>query len=183
MPTDILKDLLEAVKLTPKHLIAISLVLAFLLFGPVDKLQWFGVADVAKDYRQWLGIGFLACNALLAVSVGQWAFVLGRNTIRKRQFKRDMLERLGRLTEDEKQILRFYIAEQTRGNTLRYDDGVVQGLVGSRIIYRSSNMGNLVEGFPFNIHEIAWNALNNDHSLLNGTTDTYRTDKRKSWLG
>jgi len=181
MPTDILKHALDAIKLAPKYLIAIAAVLAFLLFGPAELLQQIGAVDVAKNYRPWLGIGLLACVALLAVTIIQALYSHVALFMRNRTIERHMRERLHRLTEDEKQILRFYIGKQTRTNTLRHTDGIVQGLANERIIYRASNMGNLVEGFAYNIQEFAWDVLNEDMSLLNGTTDTYRTDKGHNW--
>ncbi len=182
MNLDILKHIFDVLKLAPKYLVAISMVLGFLLFAPTEVMQWFGVADVAKDYRQWLGVGFLAITTLLVVSVVQGAYALVRNWIGKLRFKRKLRKRLARLTEDEKQILRFYIAKQSRSNTLRVTDGVVQALAGAGIIYRAATMGNMVEGFAYNINEIAWNVLNEDLALLDGTTDTYRTDKRTHWM-
>lgn len=182
MNLDIFKHIFEALKLAPKYLIAISVVLGFLLFAPAEFMQWFGVADVAKDYRQWFGLGFLAFTTLLVVSLAQGTYAVVRNWIGKLRFKRKLRKRLTRLTEDEKQILRFYVAKQTRSNTLRPTDGVVQGLAGARIIFRAATMGNLVEGFAYNINEIAWDVLNEDLTLLDGTTDTYRTDKRTSWM-
>lgn len=90
-----------------------------------------------------------------------------------------MSERLDSLTEDEKQILRFYIAEQTKSNVLRIDDGIVQGLVSTGIIYRAASVGNMLEGFSYNLSDFAWNYLSVYPHLLEGTTNTYRTDKRK----
>lgn len=181
MSLDFIKHIFEAIKLAPKHLIAISLVLGFLLFAPAEAAQWLGVANVAKDYRAWLGVGFLGSSALLLVSAAQWAYSIPRTWLDKRRFNRKLRERLGRLTEDEKQILRFYIAQQTRTNTLRATDGVVHALTAARIIYRASSLGSLVEGFAYNIGEAAWNVLNEEPGLLDGTTDTYRTDKRDDW--
>ncbi|MFZ2309620.1 MAG: superinfection exclusion B family protein [Rhodoferax sp.] len=177
MNTDFIKHLFDAIKMAPRYLVAIALVLAFLLFAPNEIAQRLGVADMAKDYRQWFGVAFLACVALLSVSVFQAGYGVVRTMVAKRRFKRQMRERLGRLTEDEKQILRFYIGRQTRSNTLRADDGVVQCLAQAHIIFRAASLGSLVEGFAYNINEIAWDVLNEEPDFLNGETDTYRTDK------
>lgn len=182
MSPEFFKHLFDALKLAPKYLIAIALVLGFLLFGGTQLTQWIGVADLAKDYRQWFAVGFLGCIALLVVSLGQWAYALARNLIGKRRRKAQLRERLSRLTEDEKQILRFYIGKQTRSNTLRHDDGVVQALASARIIYRASSIGSLVEGFAYNINEAAWDVLNKERHLLDGVTNIYRTDKRTHWM-
>jgi hypothetical protein len=90
-----------------------------------------------------------------------------------------IIDKLNSLTEDEKQILRYYIAKDTRTNVLRVDDGVVQGLVAAGIIYRSANVGNILEGFAHNITDLAWDYLYVHRDVLQGTTDLYRTDTRR----
>jgi hypothetical protein len=70
------------------------------------------------------------------------------------------------------------VAQQTKTNVLRYDDGVVQGLVAKGIIHQASSMGNVLEGFAYNIDDSVWAYLNENREVLAGTTNTYRTDKR-----
>lgn len=62
---------------------------------------------------------------------------------------------------------------------LKVDDGVVQRLVANRIIYRSASMGSLLEGFAHNITDAAWDYIHANPHILQGTTNTYRTDKRE----
>ena len=95
-----------------------------------------------------------------------------------KELKKTSLARLHRLTEDEKQILRFYFAKGTKANVLRFDDGVVQGLASAGIIYMSAPIGNMFEGFAYNISDFAWDYLHEHKELLAGTTNTSRTDKR-----
>ncbi len=73
----------------------------------------------------------------------------------------------------------FYVAENTRANTLSIEDGIVQELVAERIIYRSASVGNMLEGFAHNISDIAWDYLHVYPQLLEGSTNTHRTDKRR----
>ena len=88
-----------------------------------------------------------------------------------------MYAKLENLTEEEKQIMRYYLATKSRSNTLRIDDGVVNSLVANRIIYRGASVGNMLEGFAHNISDIAWEYLHSHPELLVGSTNTYRTDK------
>jgi hypothetical protein len=96
----------------------------------------------------------------------------------KRAVFNHITARLNRLTEDEKQILRYYFAKQTRANNLRVDDGTVQGLVADGIIYRSASLGTMYGGFAHNISDIAWDYLIMNPNLLEGETNFYRTDKK-----
>lgn len=177
----VLKQGLEVLKLAPRYLVALGLTLGILILAPDEYIQRLGVSDLAKDYRQVIGISFILCVALLLVSGASGLWYAGFNWVRQWQFKRKLSKRLSRLTEDEKQILRYYISQNTRSNRLRIDDGVVQGLAGSGVIFLSATMGNALEGFAHNINEIAWDMLHENPALLIGSTNTYRTDKRDYW--
>ena len=176
------KPLLEFLKLAPRYLVALCLVAAFLLFSPKNVLEYLAVHDFTENYRQRIGLFFIVSSALLDVSVAGMAGRRIRDWWNRRKFHLEIIKSLNLLTEDEKQILRFYIAKQTKTNTLRFDDGVVNGLVAKGIIYRAATVGNLLEGSAHNISEIAWDHLNIHPHLLDGTTNTYRTDKRINWF-
>jgi len=179
MFSEIAKSVLEFLKLAPRYLIALGIFAAFLLFSPESLLKHLGVFDFTQNNRPWLGIIFIASVALFGVSI--CADILNwikRWWWRRKEFQR-ITKRLHRLTEDEKQILRFYIAENTRANTLSIEDGIVQELVAERIIFRSASVGNMLEGFAHNISDIAWDYLHLYPQLLEGNTNTYRTDKRR----
>lgn len=181
MFAEIAKTFLEFLKLAPRYLIAIGVLAAILLFASEEFLKLIGVFELAQENRSALGLTLLVSASLFNISIGAYGVSIVKSWWRTRGFYQRVTDRLNCLTEDEKQILRFYIAKQTRANVLRYDDGVVQGLVSDGIIYRSASLGNMVEGFAHNIHDFAWDYLNEHPHLLGGTTNTYRTDKRESY--
>ncbi|WP_440216648.1 superinfection exclusion B family protein [Chromobacterium piscinae] len=175
------KTFLEFLKLAPRYLIALGVMAGFLLFANKEFLKLIGVFELAQNNRPMLGLTLVVTAALFVVSVmGDSIALVKQWWFRRRRYRR-IEERLQRLTEDEKQILRYYLAENTRANTLRIDDGVVQGLKASGIIHLSSSMGNALEGFAHNINEFAWDYLHVHPHLLEGTTNTYRTDKQESY--
>ena len=171
------KNLFELLKLTPRYTTPLVGITATLLFVPEEFLKLIGVFQLAQDYRKIIGIFFLASIVLLFSSI---LFILIDKIQEWRMLKSiqtKIKQRLHTLTEDEKQILRYYIGYKTRTNVLRYEDGIVQGLVSKHIIYRASSMGNVIDGFAFNITEFAWDYLHIYPHLLNGSTITARTDK------
>ena len=172
------KLLLDFVKLTPRYLIAIGLVAGLILFGSNNFRETLGLTKFAQDFRSLLGILFLSSIVLLLVAIGgggiRWIQIWWR---RRKGFQR-ITRRLQCLTEEEKQVLRYYISQNTRANSLRIDDGAVQELVTEGIIYRSTSLGSMVEGFGHNISDVAWDYLHLYPDLLLGHTNTYRTDKR-----
>jgi hypothetical protein len=169
--------LLQLLKLAPRYLIALGLMAGFMLFANEALLQRLGVLEFAQHNRAILGMALIVTSALFLVGLAAdiWRWFKGWRA--RRKFRSQVRQRLHALTEDEKQILRFYIAKQTRANFLRIDDGVVRGLEAKGIIYRSSTMGDVFEGFAYNLSDTAWEYLNKHQSLLVGSTNTYRTDR------
>lgn len=179
MLSDLAKSALEFLKLAPRYLVAVSIVAGALLFFPISWLEKIGLQDFASEYRQWLGFAFLVSATLWVVGIALSAWNAITDRLFRRSVRQHVMRRLSSLTEDEKQILRYYIAKDTRANMLKVDDGVVQGLVADRIIYRSASIGHMVEGFAHNITDFAWDHLHANPKLLTGSTNFYRTDKRE----
>lgn len=158
---------------------AVALICGILLFSPEAFIQKIGVDTFASSNRQWLGLTFLVSGVLWGVYVAATCRSWIADGFSKRRLRRQIIQKLSSLTEGEKQILRYYYAEDTRANVLDIGDGVVQGLVANRIIYRSASVGSLVEGFAHNITDVAWEYIFTNPQVLEGTTNTYRTDKRQ----
>jgi len=181
MFAELVKSAIELLKLAPRYLIAVAIVSGSLLFLPDSCLQRIGLNTFAKANRQWLGLTLLASTVLWGVSAAAtcWDWVTGK--FFRRRVRNQIVRKLCSLTEDEKQILRYYFAKGTRANVLKVNDGVVHGLVANRIIYCSAPMGNILEGFAHNITDAAWDYIHANPGILRGTTNTYRTDKRDSY--
>lgn len=177
MLTDLIKPALDALKLQTRHVVALAAVAGFLLFANAGALEFFHLAALAQQHRAVIALVWLCAVALLVVDVGRVLWAKLHKLCARRQLKQRVTQRLQALTEDEKQILRFYVAHGTRSNTLRVDDGVVQGLVAAGIIHRASGLGNVLEGFAHNIGQIAWDELHKNPLLLNGETSLMRTDR------
>lgn len=181
MITEALKSLIEVLKLAPKYLAAVALISGALIFSPGSWLELLGLRELSTQYRPWLGLAFLISIGICIVAIVSWIIELVLGIFRQRRIRRFVVNKLHSLTEDEKQILRYYFAKGTRSNTLKVDDGVVQELVACRIIYRSAQLGNMLEGFSHNISDLAWDYVHSNPSILSGTTNTYRTDKRENY--
>jgi hypothetical protein len=177
MMNEIIKTAIEFLKLAPHYLTTVALISGALLFAPAPWLEHLGTTSLVTENRQWLGLAFITSTVLCLVAwtTSLWRWL--RKSAARRSRHKHTLRRLHELTEDEKQILRYFLAKNTRANTLRLDDGVVQGLVRAGIIYRSAAIGNLLEGFAHNISDVAWDYLHEHPELLLGATNTYRNDE------
>lgn len=153
-----LKHILEGIKLSPKYLLALSLVSGFLIFANSSLLAVFGLTNFVKDARFWIGIIFLLSIMLL---VSHTLFALGsliKSQIRKFLKIRKMHARLYSLTPEEKNILLEYMRNDTRTCYFEFSDGRITELIYYDILYRSSNVGNLTN-WPVNIQPWAWDFL------------------------
>ncbi|MCA3176625.1 MAG: superinfection exclusion B family protein [Burkholderiales bacterium] len=180
MLADAAKAIVEVLKLAPRYLAAVCLISGLMLFPPDEWISRIGLEGFAKDHRKWIGLTFLISSCVCLVSFVIWLGQLLRDGQRARSNRAYVVKKLNSLTEDEKQILRYYYAKNTRANTLRVDDGVVQELAASRVIYRSAQVGDMVEGFAHNITDFAWEYIHANPQVLVGSTNTYRTDKRSN---
>lgn len=177
--TEIAATVLEALKLAPRYLAPVAVVCGVLVLANQTALDALGLREFTENNRHWIGLAFLASTAVALVDgtkeVAGWV----RNRVATAKLKQKRIDRLNSLTEEEKQILRYYLAKQTRTNSLRIQDGIVQGLVAAGIIHQSASLGDLHSGFSYNISEFAWEFLNKNQTILEGVTTTCRTDKEE----
>ena len=160
----------DLLKLLPTYLLPMALVSGFLVFAPDDVLAVFGIQGFRADFRPWIGIVFLASAFVLLVRGGHDSFAWVKKKIVLRKSVEQMQKRMHDLTPAEKDILRKYVAEETRTQRLRVGDGVVQGLVQVGVLYRSTGVGETGPGgapvFDYNIEPWAWDYLRNHLELL-----------------
>ncbi|WP_018404019.1 superinfection exclusion B family protein [Marinobacter gelidimuriae] len=155
----------EWVKLPTKTLAALCIVFGIMVFSGDAALEKFGLKELVQEYRAYLGAGFLMTLALTLVNslAAAWKFIYP--WIAEAHWVRLGRKRLQRLNPTEKDILRYYIHNQTRSQSLPIQDGTVNGLQREKIIIRGSSLGSL-RGFDFIIQPWAWEYLNERPELL-----------------
>jgi len=176
-----MEQVAELLKLAPRYLAAVGLFSGILLFLPDRVLNRLGVADLTQNYRTWFGVAFLVAVSMLVIHwVIEFVNSYWQKSLREKSRKRTterIVKHLQSLTEEEKEILRFYIWQKTRTNMLHVNDGVVWGLVSRGIICQASPIGDLTNGFAHNITDFAWEYLHENPDLLEGATNYMRTDR------
>ncbi|ODS29996.1 MAG: hypothetical protein SCARUB_04901 [Candidatus Scalindua rubra] len=115
---------------------------------PIELLELLGITNLVENYRSYLGIGAILFPVYLISFIAyenssghlvQWIIIKRVN------------KRLRNLTEDEKDALRPYIDENKRTRKFRLSSGIGEGLVSKAILYRSSQLGEIGDVFPYNI--------------------------------
>jgi Super-infection exclusion protein B len=167
-------------ELAVKPLIAIAVASGFLLFIPASVVAQLGMSKFVMDYRSWLGLAFVvSCAYLLAYAVVDLVKRV-HDHFEVRAIRKAQSQYLRSLTPDERARLRPYIGEQRSSVVYQITDGVVGGLVGKGILFRSSNIGHGT-GFAFNIQPWARSELEKNPSLLEGASPTQ--NHPQSWMG
>ena len=156
---------LDWIKLPTKTLAALCIVFGVMIFSNDAALENFGLKAFVEEYRAYLGVGFLVTLTLIVVNslAAVWKFIYP--WIAQAYWVRLGRKRLQCLNPTEKDILRYYIQNQTRSQSLQIQDGTVNALQRDKIIIRGSSLGSLY-GFDFIIQPWAWEYLNEHPELL-----------------
>jgi hypothetical protein len=160
---------IEWIKLSPKLLFAACFATGLLLWANEDVLRTLGLQLFVCEYRSWIGVGFLVFFATLSAhgiaAVYDWL----KKLILRWRASRHRIKRLHHLTQEEKKILHYYIARQTRTQLLPVDSGVASGLQAERIIAQATTVGDWLDGIAYNIQPWAWDYLNKHPELVEPT--------------
>jgi hypothetical protein len=159
-----LKPLIDWLKQPPRVVAAAAALCAFLLFTPKIITDTFKVTKFRDQFEAYIGFFLLLCIALLCVHILAIVF----STVRKKWYnfrvKRIRIQKLCELTEEECDILRYYIKNQTKTQSLSISCGVTAGLEADKIIARSTTLGGTA--FDFNIQPWAWKYLNEHPKVI-----------------
>lgn len=125
-----------------RHCVAVWLLTAIVLFIPSQVLAPIGIAPLVSQYRQWIGLFFLLTTLILLSRGIRWVSVQYMKSRAARVKLHALRQRLHRLTPEEKAILRYYVARNTKTQRLSLMDGVVAGLERERVIFKASQAGH-----------------------------------------
>ena len=156
-------------------LIAIVSVLGIILFLPEEYAKTLAVDSFRNEYRVYLGPAFLLTLSFCAARIFNF-FMQG---YRKKQALKKRQEALHSLTPEEKGYLIPYIEGQQNTVNVGMDDGVMAGLRSKGITYLAANMGNLLNGFAFNLQPWAREYLEKKPHLLDGYAGRPMTPRQK----
>ncbi|MCI5141055.1 MAG: hypothetical protein D3909_04865 [Candidatus Electrothrix sp. ATG1] len=169
-------------KIPAGFLLALSVVLALLLFLPIEIAETLAVKEFRDSYRKFLGPSFLVVVSFFITKA-----LLSVNNIRRIKVnKSKRLLQLHSLTAEEKGYLAQFMKCGDNTIHVAMGDGVAGGLEAKGIIYRSSNSFNILEGLPYNLQPWAQDYLCKRLSLLDGAVGAPQTNMerifgRKTW--
>lgn len=171
--TDALKAVLSTIQqFSPGTLLGICIASGTTLFSSDKFITIIGLENIRNEYKSHFGIAFLLSTSIL---LSYAIFGLTKKVYNKyieyrgrREAENVIYKHLKELTAEEKGYLVPYVLDGKNTQTFVMDDGVAGGLVAKGIIYRSSNAGDLIKGFPYNIQPIAKDYLFENKHFLEG---------------
>ena len=167
---EFLSRITDWIKLAPRYLFAVFLFCCFLLFLPDTVLQKIGIDDLRNRFLPWIGGMFLMLLFTHGLATA-WHWLHYR--IKQRNSLKHRLQRLQNLTPKEDEILCWFIINKTRTQNLRYDSGVVTGLISANVLHYASNRATSSWNpadvrIDVNIQPWAWEYLNKHPEILKG---------------
>ncbi|MDB9952014.1 superinfection exclusion B family protein [Porticoccaceae bacterium] len=162
-------------KIPAAFLVAIVSVLGLILFLPEEYAKTLAVDGFRIEYRVFLGPALLLTVSFCAARV----FNFFIQVYRQKQALKRLQEALHSLTPEEKGYLIPYIEGKQNTVNVGMDDGVMAGLRSKGIIYLAANMGDLLNGFAFNLQPWARDYLEKNPHLLDGYAGGPMTPRQK----
>lgn len=162
-------------KIPAAFLVAIVSVLGLILFLPDETAKTLAVDEFRENYRVFIGPAFLLTVSFLIARL----FMLLKQGHVERQNLKAKQKILHQLTPAEKGYLIRYVEGQQNTINVGMDDGIMSGLAAKRITYRASNMGDLLNGFAFNLQPWAREYLEVNPHLLDGYAGQPMTPREK----
>ncbi|MCA0973108.1 superinfection exclusion B family protein [Halomonas denitrificans] len=156
-------------------LVAIVTVLGLILFLPEEYAKIVAVDGFRNEYRVYLGPAFLLTLSFCVARV--FIFIMQGQAQRKALKAR--LQSLRNLTPEEKGYLVPYIEGQQNSVYVGMEDGVMSGLRAKGITYLAANMGDMLNGFAFNLQPWAREYLESNPHLLDGHAGYPMTPQQK----
>ena len=153
---------------SPAFFAVVALFSGCLLYLPQTTKVRLGLDGFILEHNSWIGAAFLFSTVSVLVSFFVFLSKLVRKSYRKRERNKNVeltqKSYMEKLTYTE---ILYLIPFLTGVNSInfRQQDGTRGGLEAKDIIYRSSNMGNVLTGFAYNIQPWALDYLNNNPEL------------------
>lgn len=157
--------LIDYLKIPTKALTALCLFFAILLFSGKTFLASLGLFELIEKFRAYIGAGFLLSLSIIAVNAIASLATFIKPWVVQYYLIKEGQKHLKALTPEEKQILKYYIKNNTKNQTLDFMNGTVNLLQQNKIIVRISNVGS-ASGFDYVIQPWAWDYLRTNTNLL-----------------
>ena len=173
---DTVNKFLENLKSVPTELlIVLALALGTILFVPTNIAEVLAVDGFRLSFRHFLGPALILVSCWLAARLLKALL----KPIQQRRSRQRRVQQLQALTSEERGYLAAFIEEGCNTIHVPVEDGVAGGLLAKGIIYRASNVFDMVEGVPYNLQPWAREYLSENRHLLEGGEGTPQSPRER----
>lgn len=165
---------LEVIAKVPASLlVALLVAVSVTLFAPDPLAQALALDGFRTSYRAVLGPTWLLLASIVGTKIILYFTrgVAGRSALRTRR------KQLHELTPEEKGYLAPFIVEEENTIYVDMSDGIAGGLHHKGIIYRASNVFDMLKGVPYNLQPWAREYLAQHPQLLEGAAGRPRSPR------
>lgn len=153
-------------KIAPAPLLAVGIATGAVLFVPDSLAATLGIESFRLEYRSSIGAAFIFSWSYLTAHLLLWVRTLCTASWTRRKNRLLLEEKLHFLTPEEQGYVAPYVLKNVNTQHFPVDDGVIGGLLAKGIVYRSSNMFDLIGGVPYNMQTWAKKYLADHPELL-----------------
>ena len=159
--------LLSALKVPLYVVLGIAIAASVALAAPHGILAALGLEAWVRTYRAWIGGAWLLSVAIFLSAVASRTWTLVSPRLVERWNIRQWRKRFHSLSLPEQSLLAEYVDNETTTRSYLVGDGVVNGLVAKKILYRAGSVSHPYEPrFDFNIQPWAWDYLLRHRELV-----------------
>lgn len=138
-----LSKLLDIGKIPTKIIFWIFLLTGLLLLLPTTWLVALRLDQFLTDYGKYVGICFVGASVLLLIHFFIWILNKSRQSKQKKEYQSAVEEKLNRLDDFEKAVLREFYLQGKNTILLPVDDPTVAGLLQKRVLSIVSPTGEM----------------------------------------
>ncbi len=160
-------------KLAPVPLLALGLGSVAVLNAPDSVAGSTGITEFRETWRGYIGLVAFVAWSYLAAHLISWVVGLVVSCLKNRSIKRNQIDLLKALAPHERWYLKAFVCDEVTTIRCGMDDGIIGGLDAKGMVFRSSAVGDCVDGFPWNIQPWALEYLKKNPKLLEGAVEPH----------
>lgn len=170
-------DWLKVIQLSPRFLFGLWFLGLLILFLPPTLAESFGISEIRKDYRGWIGIATLAGFSFWVVQL----IPSFQTMYRRRKLRREILSCVNSLSQNESRLLAYCVYRGQRTIPLPITNSTAVSLRQKGILEQAGGTGSAL-AWPYTIPSFVWKYLISHRPTLFSELENLRPNEREKVL-
>lgn len=170
-------DWLKVIQLKPRFLFALGILGMLILFLPTNLADNFGINEIRRNYRGYIGLATLAAFSLwIAQLVPSF-----QTLYRRRKLRKEILSSLDSLSQNERHLLAYCVYQGQRTIPLPMTNSTAASLRQKGIPEQAGGTGSAL-AWPYTIPSFVWKYLTSHRSTLFSELEKLNPKERQEVL-